>query len=515
MGARESTNRQDQTDEGQVADYYQLLEVSEDATPEEIKRSFRRLALIHHPDKNQGDIEESTRRFAAIQQAYEERAWYDSHRASLIPEPDAETVFEDIKRGTNLSSRVRDRGLTVRHLARFFDTMAWSTWDDGENSFFTIYRNLFARLASEEAVFDSKDDFPSFGFSSWPWTPTSRDDLDCARNFYNVWMNFTTEKDFNWMEQWNISEAPDRRVRRLMEKDNKKLRDDARKEYNDTIRSLVRFIRKRDPRYKKHLDFQAEAKASNPAPQVSTAKEKVAATYFEQDWQRVESKGHDADLDWAAAEGEDEEEWECVACGKTFHSEAAWDSHERSKKHMREVERLKLEMQEEEEELHLESDGAGSATGPPASPSDGLSPAPSFTVDLDKEPPRAGREAVKIVKDDEEEVHDRRRKGRRRKNIDDIELDRFGDIPGEAINQVSDSETPASAQKPSKREKRRQKQAKTSENNSSMTCNVCGDSFASRTKLFAHITESGHALADPSGENERGHSGKKGKKRQR
>ena len=63
----------------------------------------------------------------------QERAWYDSHRASLIPEPDAETVFEDIKRGTNLSSRVRDRGLTVRHLARFFDTMAWSTWDDGEN----------------------------------------------------------------------------------------------------------------------------------------------------------------------------------------------------------------------------------------------------------------------------------------------------------------------------------------------------------------------------------------------
>jgi DnaJ family protein A protein 5 len=66
-------------------------------------------------------------------------------------------------------------------------------------------------------------------------------------------MNFTTEKDFSWMEQWNLAEAPERRVRRwikvfsslhflpeswcrLMEKDNKKLRDDARKEYNDTIR---------------------------------------------------------------------------------------------------------------------------------------------------------------------------------------------------------------------------------------------------------------------------------------
>jgi DnaJ family protein A protein 5 len=52
------------------------------------------------------------------------------------------------------------------------------------------------------------------------------------------------------------------------------------------------------------------------------------------------------DLEWAVAEGgDDEQEWECVVCGKAFRSEAAWDSHERSKKHLKEVERLKLEMQ--------------------------------------------------------------------------------------------------------------------------------------------------------------------------
>ena len=75
-----------------------------------------------------------------------------------------------------------------------------------------------------------------------------------ARDFYTVWMNFATAKDFTWFEQWNTSEAPDRRVRRyilrifvsydtmsyiyirLMEKDNKKARDDARRDYNDTVR---------------------------------------------------------------------------------------------------------------------------------------------------------------------------------------------------------------------------------------------------------------------------------------
>lgn len=59
-------------------------------------------------------------------------------------------------------------------------------------------------------------------------------------------------------------------------------------------------------------------------------------------------------MEWAAAEGsEDPEEWECVACDKIFRSEAAWDSHERSKKHMKAVERLRSEMEEDEEAFGL------------------------------------------------------------------------------------------------------------------------------------------------------------------
>lgn len=35
-------------------DYYAILEVSRSATNDVIKASYRRLALLHHPDKNGG-----------------------------------------------------------------------------------------------------------------------------------------------------------------------------------------------------------------------------------------------------------------------------------------------------------------------------------------------------------------------------------------------------------------------------------------------------------------------------
>lgn len=88
-------------------DYYRALGVSAEATPDEIKRTYRRLALEYHPDRNRGD-RQAEERFKDISEAYgvlidpEKRRQYDTFRQAGFPPGDAgfryrqEDIFRDV-----------------------------------------------------------------------------------------------------------------------------------------------------------------------------------------------------------------------------------------------------------------------------------------------------------------------------------------------------------------------------------------------------------------------------------
>ncbi len=51
-------------------DYYEILDVSKNASADEIKKSYRKLALKYHPDRNPDDPE-SEEKFKEASEAYE------------------------------------------------------------------------------------------------------------------------------------------------------------------------------------------------------------------------------------------------------------------------------------------------------------------------------------------------------------------------------------------------------------------------------------------------------------
>ena len=93
---------------GRFKDYYAILGVPRNATPEEIKEAYRRLAKEYHPDKNPSP--EAEERFKLINEAYQvlsdpaKRAEYDALYDVMMSRASAPTAPEEKTRNETLSS---------------------------------------------------------------------------------------------------------------------------------------------------------------------------------------------------------------------------------------------------------------------------------------------------------------------------------------------------------------------------------------------------------------------------
>jgi len=80
--------------------YYDVLNVSSNATSEEIKKAYRKLAMKYHPDKNPGNAA-AEEKFKEISEAYavlsdeDKRRKYDQYGKDGIDAPDLSTFFNN------------------------------------------------------------------------------------------------------------------------------------------------------------------------------------------------------------------------------------------------------------------------------------------------------------------------------------------------------------------------------------------------------------------------------------
>lgn len=349
-------------------DYYELLGVTSTAGDTELKKAYRKMALVYHPDKNRENIEEATAKFAAVRAAYEvlsdaqERAWYDSHKSQILREDSDRggAEFEDVEPEIS--------GTTVEELFKFFDPSLYSRKDNSAYGMYAMVTQLFNKLAEEEILAgrqqgldgytkyqdDDHNDttnnfYPKFG-------NTDSDYATQVRGFYQSWGSFASVKTFSWKDEYRYSTAGDRRTRRAMEKENKKFRDQAKREFNETVRSFVSFIKKRDPRVKEGAArFEEERKRKQQEDlkrqmeRDRLANEAIRNQFQEQSWQVLDEEQLQAVIseDEPEEEQEDVQVFECVICDKFFKNEKQFHTHESSTKHKKLLRQLKWEMRQE------------------------------------------------------------------------------------------------------------------------------------------------------------------------
>lgn len=116
-------------------DYYKTLGLSENASEEEIKKAYRKLAFQYHPDRNPGNTKQAEQKFKEINEAYEvlsdphKRQQYDQFRKfgfdpRYAPKFSQEDIFQDLFRNPYVGQVFSDmQGQGLRFDEGLFDNI--------------------------------------------------------------------------------------------------------------------------------------------------------------------------------------------------------------------------------------------------------------------------------------------------------------------------------------------------------------------------------------------------------
>nr|CAG4650250.1 EOG090X085R [Sida crystallina] len=527
--------------------HYEVLGVSQEATDDELKKCYRKLALKWHPDKNPDNLEEAHKQFQVIQAAYDvlsdpqERAWYDKHRDQILL-------------GAN-GAQYQENAVNI---FEYFTSACYSGFGDDNQGFYAVYRELFTKIADEDLEFadnvESDFEIPEFGDSN-------SDYEEVVRPFYAYWQSYCTFRPYSWLDKYTVDmlkEVP-RKIQKLMEKENKKLRDVGKKQRNEEIRGLVSFVRKRDPRVKTYIKLLEDRAAQNVLKtkqqqerhregrlklleeakearfaQMSELEEQlkqIESQYVASDEEESDSSSEDPkeaceenigdEVDNAIDEDDNDYESDselmelyCPACKKSFKTVKARESHDRSKKHKEKVRILRKSLLEEDGDLD-DSDG-DELDDEKEKKSTKLT---ESVTEADEEDGDNLNGNVVLTEEEEEEEEEkitesRNKKKRKNKKVMPASAAEVEEMMA-SLHQPEEPKTPN--EKLTKKQKRQQQLQQQQDANKeqssklandsqpvalvpksdkkdSLSCAVCSEKFSSKNKLFDHLKATNHAV---------------------
>lgn len=221
---------------------------------------------------------------------------------------------------------------------------------------------------------DSSYLFPAFGYSKTSY--------EYLKFFYKKWAGFNTLKSFSWKDEYLYSRTYDRRTKREINKRNEKARQQARNEYNKTVKRFATFIKKIDQRMKdgaKKAEEEKKLKNELRRQQLDAMKKnrtngnqvEQPSDFELQSWQAVDEDWDEIEKRYARADEITEEDlltaskipinddeiiiYECFICSKNFKSEKQYENHVNTKLHKRRLNEIEKEIKKEHMEFGLDN----------------------------------------------------------------------------------------------------------------------------------------------------------------
>jgi len=120
-----------------MKDYYQILGVEPEATEEQIRKAYRRLALQHHPDRNPGDPG-AEERFKEVAEAY-----------GVLVDPDKRGQYDQWRRGARVREEAAREGFPFSREEVFHDLF-------GDPRSSQVFQELFREFERAGVRFDQR-----------------------------------------------------------------------------------------------------------------------------------------------------------------------------------------------------------------------------------------------------------------------------------------------------------------------------------------------------------------------
>ncbi|KAL0489201.1 DnaJ [Acrasis kona] len=469
---------------------YEILGIDREASVDDIKRAYKKMAFTHHPDRNPDNIEEATKMFHQLQDAYEilmdtnERAWYDQNRSAILRSKKTNTYM-------NIDSA---EDLEFIDIFEYISSTCYdNNFDESEQTnFYSVYNKVFEQLTQEEMDFSKKGSLSKslYGTEKYPEFGNSNSTTQSVNKFYTSWSKFTTQKSFTWINKYNPQDGPNRSIKRMIEKENEEMRVEEKKQFEINVKELVAFVKRRDPRMikieqdKRHQQEMKKKREQEKLQQEEELQKELHKLKMDDLKKKQEYLKQLEEEEGFDSEPDEMDDYEVDLMAYYQSKDVSQSDDETSDEQDQET---NVEETQQNEDEHIDDTSEPTKEVKPQRTKKN-----KRRKNICEEDVLDTKEET-IIKNEENHITSKsKKKVKKPKSIvtpsDEAEEEQVKN----QIEPAHQDEEVASK----KEKKRRRKEKKSGASNADeLSCNVCGEVFPSKNKLFNHVKEKGHANA--------------------